>query len=469
MANNKKIAAHYDSNTKHIIIDEESSPGDFIDISSFSLLDELINDKLNEKYKASVINEFKSSDDYKSIEKAANESNSLNQKIVELQKNHQQELEKTAKNAVNEFKASPEYSKLQGLEENNKQLIQSFEREKQQLKLNAVNEFKVSPEYIKLQGLEATNKQLIESFEKERQQLKVNAVNEFKVSPDFTNLVEHNRKLQNDLENSYFKNVEEYKKTPEYTDLLDIKNRYERRLTANSKVLGEELENECEKMFSNYFQQVDDVELEKTTTAIYGKKPDFLFKVFSSKEHNDQNLIAQVVLEMKTDKGQSKTKNSQHFEILETNRKNFNAEFGLLVTNLELHDDFVIKKAQGYENIFLVRPNHFVYVLVLFRLIYLKCKQLMDSLNINVADKDQISKIIARFVDFKENLFQQSIKNIETQLEAILTATTAIKKQTEKIEISVETIKNSHLNTVKNKIEEFSKDIIKQNKKLTSD
>ncbi|MDE5651661.1 MAG: hypothetical protein K2H80_01190, partial [Ureaplasma sp.] len=109
----KKISAHYDNETKRIIIDtDDVQHGDYIDLSNLSSLDSYIKNEIDQKYKTSILDEYRNSDSFKEI---LNEKESLNRMIDELkQKEELQKLEYEYKinQAILKFKDSNEYKDL---------------------------------------------------------------------------------------------------------------------------------------------------------------------------------------------------------------------------------------------------------------------------------------------------------------------------------------------------------------------
>lgn len=457
---NKKISGHYERDSNRIVIDEEAHPGDYLDLTSFSILEELISAKLDEKYKQQVISTYKQSKEYQDISNQIHEYNQLKNSWDEMKRN-----------TINEFKTSDEYKTLEQKRFVLQNEINTLKNEQIINELKAIEKFKQSHEYINLVEQNNSLKANLDLLKSRQMQdianAKENAINEIRLN-EVAKLEKLNTELKTKLDNSYYENIDKFKKTDDYKSLLDkleeYENKHNRRLQMNSKIIGEDLENWCENQFNDSFQQVNDVKFEKTTKPIHGKKPDFLFTVLTK----NNKKIASIVLEMKTDNGENKTRNDSFLETLELNRKNFKAEFGLLVTNLELKDEFIIRKAMGYESLFLVRPEHFVYVLILFRLIYSKCDLLMNELKSEATTSQHVLDVINEFSNFKEDLFQSSLKNINSQLDKIYEAANKIQVQVDNINESIRLIQSKHLQTVQNKIESFTKKIQRKEDKLIS-
>lgn len=473
----KKIQAHFEKEHQRIVIDSENvNIGDYIDIASFSLLEEFIDSKLDEKYKNGIITTFKQSKEYT---KLVSDKEEFERQI----KSFETQKEKIAKDAVTEFKASSKYKELENELILTKERLTNFINSNKNEKNNIINEFMNSDEYKKLVNskieLENQLKQeqnklkfLQDNFENQKQQIKLQAIADFKANnEEYLKLKEDNTTYITELKNSYYKHVDEFKKTDDYINLTkeleQLKKEKEMRRNANSKVIGEELENWCKSEADNSFQLIDDVLFTKTTKSIGGKKPDFLFNVYKDNSKNVRDLIGTVVLEMKTDNGENKTKNETHYKTLEENRKNFGAEFGILVTELELNSDekLTIRKVPNYENLFVVRPSFFINILILFRLIYKKCEILKDKLNAENVTAEYVNQVIEKFNEFKIDIIASTIKKIKSNLDEINKNAENIKNSADKILNSANIIFNTHITTFENKLEKIVKELTSGEKK----
>lgn len=462
---NKEIKFILDTENKKIIIEDDNVvKGDYISLDKqWTLIESLAKQYADEHYKIQIISEYKNSEAYKKLleDKTSfqNKFNDLNSKINEIENN-----------AINNFKSSQEYLTLFSNSNNFKKL----ESELETIKLNAINDFKLSSEYKKLElhNRELINdlKNLENKLEDKNRIIKHEIIEQYKDTHEYKELLNQVDKLKEEkiklqtnyeskIENSYYVSVEKFKKSEEYIKLQNerdtLKDQLNSRRYKNSKLLGEDLEDECQRMFENDFQQLNDVKFIKTTKPINGFKPDFEFIVFSNEKQTHK--LGSIILEMKNNNGEDKKKNSDFLEKLEKDRINFHADFALLVTELEANDNFTIKKAVGYSNIFLVRPEQFIYVLILFRLIYINLGKAMDDISKERLSKAEIDNIIQKFSEFKNNLFNVSLEKIEKNIQDIIKFSEDIKKKSEDIIKCAEVIKNTHLETVKNKIADFNK------------
>lgn len=202
-----------------------------------------------------------------------------------------------------------------------------------------------------------------------------------------------------------------------------------------------------------------DCKFEKTTKAIENTKPDFLFQVI---DNIDNSILSSVIIEAKTQNSDSSRKNSDFYNKLESDRKKNNCEFSLLITELEPDDAFIIKKVNdpNYENMFVVRPTYFITFLSIVRLFSLKRKDL-KIIEINFKNKKDI---LDEFEKMKNQILDNSIKHIDTNVTTILKSSEIIKNNIAKIEEAANTVIEKHLKTIKNKIESF--EINRINKKI---
>lgn len=428
---NKKINAHYDSVEKVIVIDDDNvQKGDYIDITHDSIANQIFKSQLTDEVKKQVISDYKDTLEYKDlIDKYNNDISSLKEK--------NESLNTSLKTAEVQLKAQSDNLQVE--------------------KDNAVLKFKLK-EYKELEDKYKDLNSEYLNFKKDINVAKESVINNFKLSDEYKNLELEVERLKERNKAIPLEAVDEFKKSNEYLDIVDKANR---RSKLNSKMLGEELENYCQNEYNDKLQLFDNTYWSKTTIAKHGKKPDFIFKVYTDDKKDIE--IASIVLEMKTSaSSQSNNKIDQYLETLEFNRINFNAEFALLVTDLELdpENDFILKKASGWPRIFIVRPQYFTYVLILFKIIYEKSSEFATFLKKGSVDKEQILNFIDEFKQFKEDLFTKTVKNIQVNLKDIVDNANKIKNIADDILSSVTTIADKHLKTTENKINDYFKKIV---------
>lgn len=437
----KKINAYIDANTNRIIIlSDDVQKDDYIDLNSLSSINEYIElsvDK-NEKLKSKFINNFKNSEEYLKLRK---ESENLKIANIEINK-LKDDLKNNEENVINKFKTSDEFNNLKNENFRLLQDINLLKKEIETNKQNIINEFIASDEY--------------------QQKLS-----------ELTNIKSNYEHLKNDLPNIKNNAIQEYKNSFEYkkleAQLDDYKKQIDLRNTLNVKQVGEDLEKYCFDLYNETMGQfVNDCKFEKTNIAIHNNKPDFLFEVYGKDINNnvvfeEEYLLGKVILEMKSELLNSDEKNKKtneyHLSKLETNRKNFNADLAILVTELEADKDFVIKKPTNYQNIVIIRPQALPSLLNILRNLFLKKNDLIvEQINFKSS-----KEIIDEFNNFKDEILNKIIFKMNSKVENIIKCANNIIKNADSILEDANKILNDFLTKATKKIEGF-----KIEKKITN-
>lgn len=263
---------------------------------------------------------------------------------------------------------------------------------------------------------------------------------------------------KNQLTEQKLKNGFEVEKLTE-----ELENLKREKSIKNIKIIGEELENYCLTEFNNVSTygfktstfEKDNISI-KNEGETKGTKGDFIFKVYA--EEQKKNLLLSVMCEMKSEQlnSENKKKNQDHYKKLNDDRNKKNLDYALLVSELEYNtNDGLVYRVQEYENMFVVRPAYFITMLGVMETIALKYKELtLNKIKEELTFKEK-QEILDSFNDFKNNLLDNAIKHIETNIEEIKKSASVIQKEADKILEKVNKIVETHLTTVKNKIENF--------------
>lgn len=136
------------------------------------------------------------------------------------------------------------------------------------------------------------------------------------------------------------------------------------------KLLGEDLEQHCLTLFNQVrMQGFQDVYFEKDNEVIGGSKGDFIYKENTSEGAE----VLSIMFEMKneSDISSTKHKNEDFFEKLDKDRKNKNCEYAVLVSMLELDNEYynagIVDVSYRYPKMYVVRPNCFIPIITLLR------------------------------------------------------------------------------------------------------
>lgn len=233
------------------------------------------------------------------------------------------------------------------------------------------------------------------------------------------------------------------------------------------KKIGEELENWCNNEYISYSQsgfytsswEKDNVSI-KEEGEFRGTKADYIFKVYATEAKLENELLTSVVCEMKSEDPNStnKKKNSDHYAKLDKDRKKKQCEYALLISELEWDqaNDVPIRRIEGYEKMYMVRPQYFMTFLSIIMALSLKYKELLLR-TIEEAEQFKDSRaIIDEFEKMKKEIFDKPLDKLEKQIKEIANNANIIIKSAEKIITSSEVLTSSVLETIKSKIENFN-------------
>jgi hypothetical protein len=235
----------------------------------------------------------------------------------------------------------------------------------------------------------------------------------------------------------------------------------------NIKRIGEELENWCDNEYISYSQsgfqtcswEKDNTSI-KTEGEVKGTKADYIFKVYATEEKQEKEMLTSVVCEMKSEDPNStnKKKNSDHYAKLDKDRHKKQCEYALLISELEWDqaNDVPIRRIEGYEKMYMVRPQYFITFLSIVSALSLKYKELLLN---KMEEEEQFrdsQAIIDDFEKMKREILDKPLDKLDKQIKEIANNANTIMKSAEKIINSSETLTSSVLETIRNKIENFN-------------
>lgn len=267
--------------------------------------------------------------------------------------------------------------------------------------------------------------ELMNKIEKEKKALSDDLIKQ--KNEEINKLNQKNSEFNNELKNqiellkSENKNLEsENKKLEGYIDGFKDQRRI---FTANVKQAGEEYEMWVNNILSKKYSFDQLTEVKKATKVMEKDdgskgKPDFYVTYNNSGINNKKQMIGKVVIEVKSLVKNTGQKNEKFLKKLEEERKKSNSDFAILVTELEPEKTFFIEKDKNieYRNIFIVRDQFLELVLDIIHE-FIKKKAEVNKLQKVFKDK---KIIIEEFEKFKENMLNNSLKHIESNLEIIL-------------------------------------------------
>jgi len=350
----------------------------------------------------------------------------IHEKLKQLKKQHQSELELIEEKANNALEKKVAEKEKELKELNNK--IANFANEKEILKKDteramldqiSEKEKKIAELGSNLQALESNKKlELIESStikEKEISDLKAKL-----------QLREKEAELEkNSIKEKY--EIEIKQKDETIAFYKDFKAKQ------STKMIGESLEQHCEIEFNRLrMTAFQNAEFGKDNDAKTGSKGDYIYREYDK----SGTEIISIMFEMKNegDETATKKKNEHFFKELDKDRNEKKCEYAILVSMLEadneLYNNGIVDVSYVYDKMYVIRPQFFIPIITLLRNAArnsLKYKQeiaLMREQNIDITNFEEDLKAFkegfARNYDLASRKFKAAIDGIDktiTQLQ----------------------------------------------------
>ncbi len=221
----------------------------------------------------------------------------------------------------------------------------------------------------------------------------------------------------------------------------------------NVKLLGEDLEQHCMNSFNAVrMQGFQNVYFEKDNDSSNGSKGDFIYRETTPEGAE----IISIMFEMKNEAEDSSTKhkNENFYEKLDKDRKAKGCEYAVLVSMLELDNDYfnagIVDVSYKYEKMFVVRPNCFIPIITLLRNAAYKNIEIKNQLvalkkqNIDITNfEDKLNvfkeKVDANYQKAKKSFFtaideiDATIKHLQKVKESLLSSDNNLRLASERI------------------------------------
>ena len=205
------------------------------------------------------------------------------------------------------------------------------------------------------------------------------------------------------------------------------------------KLLGEDLEQHCLNLFNQVrMQGFQDAYFEKDNEVIGGSKGDFIYRETTPEGAE----VISIMFEMKNegDTSSNKHKNEDFFEKLDKDRNNKHCEYAVLVSMLELDNEYynagIVDVSYRYPKMYVVRPNCFIPIITLLR----------NAAYKNIDIKNELVSIKNQNLDITH--FEDKLKDAQGKFEYNFNlAKTQFDKAIEEIDKTID-----HLTKVKNSL-----------------
>lgn len=197
----------------------------------------------------------------------------------------------------------------------------------------------------------------------------------------------------------------------------------------STKMIGESLEVHCNNEFNKLRPLFPKSYFEKDNDCKNGSKGDFIFR-----DYDDEGTeITSIMFEMKNeaDKTASKHKNEDFFKELDKDRKEKNCEYAVLVSMLEIDNDYynegIVDVSYKYPKMYVIRPQFFIPIITLIRgmglntLEYKKEIELLQKENIDISHFEQnmnsFKESFGRNYRLASDKFKKAIEEIDKTIE----------------------------------------------------
>ena len=197
----------------------------------------------------------------------------------------------------------------------------------------------------------------------------------------------------------------------------------------STKMIGESLEQHCNNEFNKLRPLFKNVYFEKDNDAKTGSKGDFIFR-----EYDDSGIeVLSIMFEMKNeaDETSTKHKNEDFFKELDKDRKEKNCEYAVLVSLLEIDNDYynvgIVDVSHKYSKMYVIRPQFFIPLITLLRgaslntLEYKKELQIIQNQNIDISHFEEnmnaFKESFSRNYQLASNKLKKAIEEIDKTID----------------------------------------------------
>ncbi len=270
---------------------------------------------------------------------------------------------------------------------------------------------------------------------------------------------------KNDLDKALHEQKDKYDQ--ELKKKEEIINNLERaKARLNVKQTGEDLEAWCDNEVKSYMQNgLFNCTWEKDNKVIkddgegQGSKADFIFNIYASEKHEENELLASICLDMKDENPNSKNKkhNADYYFALDNNRNKKNCKYAVLVSNLEMDkpNELPIFKVNKYEDMYVVRPAYLMVFLNMITSLTTRFKNLITSKEGEKIELKTKLEIIEEFDSIKNTYLDKPLEALAKCLNNINKNSEDIKKACKNIDEENDKIKRNYINQIADKINKF--------------
>ena len=250
-----------------------------------------------------------------------------------------------------------------------------------------------------------------------------------------------------------------------------------RKAATNVKLIGEGLEDWCNKEMESYMQNgflncqwYKDTQSIRLEDESKGTKADYIFKIYANNDLKEEDLLTAVCLEMKDENPNSKNKqkNSVHYAKLDTDRTKKGCKYAILVSNLEADNpnDIPIYKVREYPDMYVVRPGYMIVLLNMITSLTTNFKDLLLQANQEKLEMKSKLEFLAEFESLKQSYLENNLISLEKNLTSIKKASAKIIESAEEVDATCNKIIATYINVIQSKLDTFTTKITREYKKF---
>ena len=244
-----------------------------------------------------------------------------------------------------------------------------------------------------------------------------------------------------------------------------ISNLQRAKAALNVKQTGEDLEAWCDNEVTSCMQNgffnctwEKDNKVVKEEGETKGSKADYIFRIYASELHKEDEELASVCMDMKDENPDSVNKktNADYYKQLDKNREKKKCKYALLVSNLEMDkpNALPIFKVSGYDDMYVVRPAYLMTFLNMITSLTAKFADIIMDQENKVGLKTKFA-LMQEFEDIKNTYLDKPLGLLEKAIEEISKNSNNIRTAVQNIDTQCDKINESYINQIQNKIDKY--------------
>ena len=245
----------------------------------------------------------------------------------------------------------------------------------------------------------------------------------------------------------------------------------------NVKQTGEDLEAWCNNEVASYMQNglnnctwSKDNEVITDEGEAKGSKADYIFKIYATRMHKDEELLASICLEMKDENPDSKNRktNASYYAALDKNRIKKGCKYAVLVSNLETDkpNDLPIFKVNEYQDMYVVRPAYMMTFLNMITSLTTRFSEMIIADNEHKIELQSSLELMTKFEELKNTYLDKPLESLQKNIDELQKQNGYIMVASNKISLTCGTIINTYIQGIQAKLSNFEIKMTREYKRV---